>query len=269
MNKIAILGPKRTYSDVCFQQFCVKTNQEIHPYYFNTIHQVVMKGSELGYAILPFENTLDGYVQHHMDLLLKSGLKIDAEINLPITFDFVYKEAAKHLYVQYVTKNQCLDFIESHKDLKIFITDSNVESYEKYRDDPFGAALVPHHLIEGHELVIGDVADEKENQTRFLIVSQKKPELKRYIDKESFKVSIVITPYKDRPGLLFDLLKSFAEENVNLISIMSRPTKKQLGTYHFFIELLSSQSSYRVVISILDELKKDFDVNVLGVYQEL
>jgi prephenate dehydratase len=230
---------------------------------------VIEEGIKCGYAILPFENTLDGYVQHHMDLLLKSGLKIEAEMSVQITFDFVYKDKAKNLYVQYVTKNQCLDFIEMHPEMKIIITDSNVESYERYHTDPLGAAIVPHHLVQKDDLVIREVADEKDNHTRFLILKKDELELKKYHTLDPFKVSLVITPFKDRPGLLFDILKSFAEHHVNLISIMSRPTKKRLGTYHFFIELMSDSTSYRVVQSILEKLKHEFDVNILGLYQVL
>ena len=78
------------------------------------------------------------------------------------------------------------------------------------------------------------VTDEKQNQTRFLVLSKKEVVLEKYLPKPDFKVSLVITPFSDRPGLLFDILKAFSNRQVNLISIMSRPTKKLIGTYHFF-----------------------------------
>jgi prephenate dehydratase len=50
---------------------------------------------------------------------------------------------------------------------------------------------------------------------------------------------------------------------------MSRPTKKQMGNYHFFIELLSADTQYETIILVIENLKKDFDVKVLGIYQVL
>ena len=151
MEKIAVLGPKNTFSDVCYQKFIDITKKELNAVYFQTVKQVVEAGSDIGYALLPIENTLEGYVQQHMDLLLNSDLKIDCELTLPIDFDFVYKDSFEcaNLYVQYATKNQCLKFIEAHPRFNITITDSNVESYERYLKDDNGAAIIPKHLSTG------------------------------------------------------------------------------------------------------------------------
>lgn len=203
-----------------------------------------------------------------MDLLMNSKLKIEAEMILPICFDFVHKAKSKRLYVQYVTKNQCLNFLENRNE-SIIITDSNVESYQRYLEDTEGCAIVPHHLINSNDQTIASVADEQHNYTRFLILSSKTESPHLYQKNKFFKVSLIITPYIDRPGLLFDILKLFAEENVNLISIMSRPTKKQLGTYHFFIELVSDISSQNHVEAVLKQMKNHFEVMILGTYQEI
>lgn len=269
MNKIAVLGPKNTFSDVCYKKFVEITRIELSAVYFKTVKQVVEAGSDIGYALLPFENTLEGYVQQHMDLLLSSDLKIDCELTLPIDFDFVYKKSFKcaNLYVQYATKNQCLRFLEQHPELNITITDSNIESYDRYLKDANGAAIIPKHLSTDKAPKITSVTDEKQNHTRFLILSKKEAGLKKYHDKEEFKVSLVVTPFSDRPGLLFDILKAFSYRQVNLISIMSRPTKKQIGMYHFFIELLSDEAKYTDVTNVLDDLKNAFDLKVLGIYQ--
>ena len=271
MKKIAILGPTKTYSDLCYHQFVGQTGLSLEPVYFKNMQQVISHATTFSYAIMPFENTLEGYVQPHMDLLLDSGLAIDCELRLPIDFDFVYKGdmATGNLYVQYATKNQCLKFIEQYPNLKVIITESNVDSYHQYQADPSGNAIVPSHLTQASDLTLKGVADESHNHTRFLVLKNQSVSLKRYQPKLEFKVSLVITPYQDRPGLLYDILKEFSSHSVNLISIMSRPTKKQMGNYHFFIELLSADTQYETIILVIENLKKDFDVKVLGIYQVL
>lgn len=269
MNKIAILGPKNTYSDVCFQEYIHKTQHEPTPFYLQSMKQVIDQGESLGYAILPIENTLEGYVQSHMDLLFCSNLHIDSEIKLEIQFDYIYKPNPKRIYVQYVTKNQCLNFLENHLDKTIVLTESNVESYEKYLNDPEGAAIVPRHLVEPIDLVIKGVSDEADNHTRFLILNNQPLGLKLYKNDVPYKVSIVITPKEDRPGLLHEILEGFGDAKINLISIMSRPTKKKMGTYHFFLEFMADVSTQRIVETVLNELKHTFDIRVLGMYQIL
>lgn len=267
MKNIAILGPKNTYSDLCYKKYQEMTGYNLKPHYYNSVRETIKHSIDL--AIIPLENTLDGYVQQHMDLIFNSNMKIDAEINMPIIFDYVYKKNAKNLYVQYVTKNQCLKFVELYKAYNIIITDSNVESYNLYLNDPYGAAIIPTHLVTTSNKVIRNVADEPSNFTRFLVLEHKELSLNHYNDNQSYKVSLVITPHHDKPGLLYNILKAFADEHINLISIMSRPTKKQLGTYHFYIEFMSDKTTYNNVVVILKNLTADFDINVLGMYQTL
>lgn len=269
MKKIALLGPHQTYSERCMKSLENITHEIYDPLYCKTIYEVMKKGLDTDYTILPFENTLEGYVQTHMDLLINSELKIKAEMSLSVSFDYIWKGGAKRLYVQYAAKNQCLKFMESKKDLDIVITNHNRESYERFINDPLGSAIIPSFVKDekGHREI--EVADEMYNHTRFLILSKNQEDLMQYYPSNKYKLSCVITPYKDRPGLLFDLLKEFAERKINLISIMSRPTKKQIGNYHFFIEMVTDKSNETMIEDIFNHIKDEFDVKILGVYQSL
>lgn len=269
MMKIAVLGPRNTYSDICQKEYQFKTNQELSPLYFRSIKEVMSQGENIDYAIIPIENTLEGYVQSHLDLLFSSGLHIDAEIKLPIQFDYVYKKNPKKIYVQYVTKNQCLNFLETNLDKRIILTESNTESYNEYLNHKEVAAIVPRHLVDNTDSVIKSVSDETDNHTRFLILKNSPLDLKVYHPDEPYKVSIVITPKEDRPGLLHEILEKFSESKINLISIMSRPTKKKIGTYHFFLEFMAEVTTHEVVLNVLNELRNDFDIRILGMYQIL
>ena len=84
------------------------------------------------------------------------------------------------------------------------------------------------------ELVIENVADYPNNQTRFVVV-EKSPA--RHDPAKSYKTSLLIYESVDRAGILSEILTAFSSRGINLVSIMSRPTKEVLGRYHFFIDI--------------------------------
>ena len=266
MRLVGVLGSKDTFSYLCYERFERHINHLLQPIFYESMHDLFKHVNEIDYVILPFENTLEGYVQQHMDLILKHDLVGIAEIKIPIIFDYVHHETVKTLYVQYAAKNQCLSFIENLNDIQVVVTDSNHESLKRYQKDLYSGAIIPHHVSKGYEYVMHNVADETSNQTRFLILSHRQ---ERIIPSKELKMSFVITPYHDRPGLLYGILKEFADANINLISIMSRPTKKQLGTYHFFLELMIEESQQEQINVIIDHIKNDFEVKILGIYPVL
>lgn len=272
MKNIAVLGPKHTYSDEACDLFEKTTGQSFKHVYATNIREVMKLINEVGMGILPIENTLEGYIGQHIDLLLEFGFIIDSEVILDISFSLVSQvdlKAIEVIYVQYATKNQCLKFLNQYKDIDVIITDSNVTSYQMYLENKNSAAIVPNHLVCDEKLVIKDVADLMINHTRFLILKKKDDGFSLYYKQRDIKATIVITPLDDRPGLLYDILKVFSNKQINLISIMSRPTKKEIGTYHFLIELESRLDKRIYIQKVLEELKKNYNLEVIGLYQSI
>jgi prephenate dehydratase len=72
----------------------------------------------------------------------------------------------------------------------------------------------------------------------------------------------------DHPGLLSEVLQSFASRQINLTNIISCPTRKQFGKYHFFIELEGSKSDVSVA-EALKEISQTNKVKVLGSYKSV
>ena len=104
------------------------------------------------------------------------------------------------------------------------------------------------------------------NETRFFIVSKnnEEDELKEIID-----ASIVIVSTKDRPGMLFDILKEFHDANINLKSIMSRPLKTEMGKYKFYIECNLKREELNELKALVNKLNSIYTVNLLGAYNEI
>lgn len=266
--KIAVLGPIGTYSYLAGKVYEKEIGTSVEFVYVKHIKEMMDIKEQVDVMICPVENTIDGYIGIHMDLIIKHQLKILSEIHIPISFCFVSridKDKIKKVYVQYAAKNQCLDFLDELKDKEIIVMDSNVYAYQAYLDDPLGAAIVPRHLAKEDEIVNDMIHDEKDNYTRFLVMTEKrvKPDLKI---SDRFKVSLVISPKIDRPGLLFDIIKVFKEHHVNMTSIISRPTKKKLGTYHFYLELEGKDQNIQMIHQVIKTLQHEFPVISLGIY---
>lgn len=274
MQKIAILGPEKTFSDEACTEYERMAKTTCERVYFRNITEAMRAVNELGYGILPIENTLEGFVQQHLDLLLEYDLIIEAELDLPIAFSLISHvpiNQMRTLYVQYSAKNQCMQFLRQNPSLAVVVSESNGESFQLFQNDSSSAAIIPRHIYEtiNHSYGIANVADETQNYTRFLIVRTNRDQLLSFEAKTHIKVSFVIIPTHDRPGLLFDILKVFAENQINLVSIMSRPTKKEMGHYHFFLELEGNEEHLPFIRKVLDELGKQYEIRTLGIYQNI
>ncbi len=101
--------------------------------------------------------------------------------------------------------------------------------------DRTAAAIAPR-LAAGHyglEVLVEDVEDHRENQTRFVSVVRAGVPAATGHDR----TSIVCFQSADRPGSLHGILGQFAARNINLTKLESRPTKRGLGDYCFVIDL--------------------------------
>ncbi len=285
--KIAVLGPEGTFSDKAYLQYASYNEKiEFKPEYFPTIDEVfeaVCPGDcEMG--IVPVENTLDGYVQRTLDLLLEKELQIIDETMVRVQFALVANvdrvEDIDTLYVQFKANGQCRQFINSLKNVKIVSTDSNMESFYKLGDEKGAAAIVPKHIIEScqNKFVIDNVTDASNNHTRFFVITKgnadnnRVEKFKQCNQADSYngkvRIPVYIMPATDRPGILFEILKSFSDNKINMISIMSRPTKHELGTYNFYIEIDGLYSQLDVILNTLKTMKEFNNIKVLGIYNE-
>lgn len=288
--KIGILGPEGTFSDKAYMEYEKKIGQQLEGEYFQTIDEVFEavcssdedKDAELcQLAIVPIENTLDGYVQRTLDLLLEKDVCIIDENKVAVQFSLVGNvtslEEITTLYVQFKANGQCRQFINSLKDTKIISTESNMESYYRLGEEKGAAAIVPHHIAvkEKDRFVVENVTDSDHNHTRFLVIKKGQARDNKAINQPTnpeskirVRVPIYVMPVGDRPGMLFEILQNFNDRRINMISIMSRPTKQELGTYNFYIEIDGSLERLDIILETLQDIRKSNDVKILGIYKE-
>ena len=232
-------------------------------------------GKDCKYGIIPIENTLDGYVQRTLDLMLEMDVTVVDEIIIPVQFSLLANveeiSQLKRLYVQFKTSGQCRTYIDALEGVKSVITESNMESYENVkRGKPGDGAIVPIYVDhKGFSYFEKNVTDMAENYTRFIVVRDNSSEISRLQKprKEgNMKIPIFVSPLIDRPGMLFDILRTFNERRINLTAIMSRPTKKIMGTYHFYMEIDAYSEDYDIIMEAAKLIDTKYNLKIMGAY---
>lgn len=268
---IATLGPEGTFCDVACKAYLKKSNKDLRIKYYPSIKKTIEGVSECSIGVIPFENSLDGYVLEAIDNLIKNDYKIISELEERVDFAFVSNAKSiadiKNVYVQFKAKAECLDFLSEHNSFNLIITESNMLSLNYLlKSDETYAAIIPLHKAQDYNfnIKLTDISDSKSNYTRFVVVSKKDEE----ISNTDIKCSLCLYMNEDYPGILFDALKLFNEYKVNLNAIISRPTKEALGKYNFYIEISSKKDEIKNIKSCLDAISKDprYEVKNLGIY---
>lgn len=271
--KLAILGPKGTFSESAAIFYQSKNDKDFEHVFFPTINETFSAiGSNCDAGIIPIENTLDGYVQRSLDSLHDLDLEIIDEVAIPVQFSLVSncvnKDDIKKIYVQFKAHGQCLKYINNLTGVEIITTESNVESLNLFlQDTNNSSAVIPSHMYFENDncFSIENITDSNSNFTRFIVL-KKRDNLLNIYENKNIKVALFIISNTDRPGILYEILATFNENNINLNSIMSRPTKINLGTYNFYIELTNSYSQKDVILNTLNKLDEIYELKILGIY---
>lgn len=264
MSRIGFLGPHGTYTE----EAASKLNGKLIPY--NSIIEVMeaVKKNKVDMGVVPIENSIEGPVGITLDLLVHDyDLKIIGEIILPISHNLLLNregsiEDIKKIYSHIQALSQCRKFI-GKMDFKPIATPSTSGAAEMVKYEKDAAAIGSKKAAELYDLNIfaNDIQDYENNSTRFVIISMD------YCKPSGHdKTSIVFSLFEDRPGGLYDVLGEFANCNINLTKIESRPSKKKLGKYIFFIDFLGHFSDKKVK-NILNNIKDKVSyVKILGSY---
>ncbi len=270
MIRVATLGPEGTFSDRATKQFLGDESAEF--VYTKTIKEVFEQLSNgIDYGIVPVENMSEGYVQPTLDALLDADISIVSELCLSVQFSFVAGvesiDELTTLFVQPVALGQCSEFINGLENVTVIRTNSNIESLRLHESEAGAGAIIPHHIFHQYDadLKIESVSDFAHNETRFLLLESGSNRSK-CTPSSRCKSTLFIRDDQDHSGILNYITGAFFEQNINITSIVSRPTKQMMGKYHFFIDIEGSLSDPAVCTAI-DTIQKLYPVKLLGSYQ--
>jgi chorismate mutase/prephenate dehydratase len=237
--KVAFLGPEGTFSQsAVFKQFGNSVRALPLAAIDEVFHEVENGSADFG--VVPVENSTEGTVNHTLDMFLNSPLKICGEVELRINHCLMGRMSAlqtiKRVCAHPQALAQCRGWLDEQlPDVERVPVSSNAEGARRARDERGTAAIAGRSAAEiyGLTLLASDIEDRPDNTTRFLVVGRKLFAASG-IDKTSLLVSAGDT---DGSGALFRLLEPLAEHRVNMTRIESRPSRKRLWDYVFFIDV--------------------------------
>ena len=223
--KVALLGPKGTYT----HQAAASYFEDLETDFCSTIRDVF--NSETEVKFVPVENSLGGGVSDTVELLREGGDRITAEVRLQIEHALISDEDSiediETVKSHPQALSQCQELIEEHGWEKEE-TGSTAAAVEELGEGEAALASEIAAEINDKNVLDTSVQDTDSNVTRFFVLNGE-PE-----DQE--KTAMVLEPGEDRPGLLHAMLGCFAGHQVNLTHIQSKPTKRKLGEYYFYVE---------------------------------
>ncbi|MDA8266992.1 MAG: prephenate dehydratase [Actinomycetota bacterium] len=224
-------------------------------------------------GFVPIENAIEGSVHATVDsLVFEHELLVQREVVLDVHLCLMAPPGTeladvRHVLSFPVATAQCRRFLaERLPGVEVVPTNSTAEAARLLGASPRAdAAAVSPRLaadLYGLDILASAIEDHPDNQTRFVTVARSGIPAPTGHDK----TSIVCFQRADRPGSLHAILSEFAARDLNLTKLESRPTKRQLGSYCFLVDL-EGHLADEVVADCLRVLHAELaDVKFLGSY---
>jgi len=275
MLKVGFLGPEGTFCEEASLLYTKKLkNVELISY--STIYDllIAVNKGHLDEGITPIENSIEGTVGIVTDMLVKDvNLVIRQEIVLPV---FHYLLAQKGIKLSQVTDiishpqaiDQCKDYLRKKlPHVTIHLSYSTADAVRQVAAAPEGEVLKIKGIkakkrvfaaigtkaaskLYGLRVLASEINDYPDNLTRFVVLAKKD-----HARTGDDKTSIVFSIAKDKPGGLHNILGEFASRRINLTKIESRPSKRALGDYFFFVDLQGHRGD-KFTAEALSEIKR-------------
>lgn len=284
MRKVGFLGPLGSFSHEAADKYLASvggvfevTPQDSFPRVFN------FDSGEEYWIVVPIDNSIEGLVTPVADLLVEvDNFVIIGEYILSIkqnlfTFPGLLPGLGaklsdiKRIYSHPQALAQCRNFIEKlrgENSIEEVATKSTSEAAKivAEQEDNFSAAIggeLSAHL--NHlKILASDIADADNNQTRFLVLVKTAENLIPQSSGED--KTFIIFSVENQPGSLVRVLEVFDVLAVNMTMIQSRPSKKRLGEYVFFVEFEGHRASSNIAVALDRVRERSVWLKVLGSY---
>ena len=266
--KVAFLGPEGTFSQTAALKHFGHSVRALALASVDEIFHEVEAG-HADFGVVPVENSTEGSVNHTLDSLLGSPLRICGEVELRI-HQFLMGGVKSLKQIKRICSHpqalaQCRGWLDEHlPDVQRVAVSSNAEGARRARDEEGTAAIAGETAadIYGLKILATEIEDRDDNTTRFFVLGRKvfKPSGD---DRTTILCSALHT---DSPGTLFQLLQPLAEHKISMTRIESRPSHRKKWDYVFFLDIDGHADEPHVAKALAALKKRASLFRVLGSY---
>ncbi|HKV21358.1 MAG TPA: prephenate dehydratase [Mycobacterium sp.] len=278
MPRIAYLGPQGTFTEAALIRIADggmvpggSASDDLTPLPTDSTTAALeaVRSGDADYACVPIENSIEGSVLPTLDSLASgSELQIFAELTLDVAFTIVVRPGAAAADVKTVAAfpvaaAQVRRWLAANvPDAQVIPANSNAAAAadvaEGRADAGVSTALAAQRY--GLAALASDVVDEPNARTRFVLVGTPgPPPPSTGADRTS-----VVLELENVPGALVSAMTELAIRDIDLTRIESRPTRKKLGTYIFFLDCVGHIDDDAVGEALKALHRRCADVRYLG-----
>jgi len=210
---------------------------------------IAVKNDEIKYGILPIENSSTGAISQVYDLIYKYGFYIVGEECIKINQHLIgikgtTLDTIKEVYSHPQPIEQSTEFLKNHSDWKLIPFHSTSVSAKLISDlkDTSKAVIASNRSasIYNLDIIKENINNKSDNSTRFIVISKNIE-----TDTSCNKVSVVFS-LEHKAGTLYKLLRHFAENNINMMKIESRPMEKGAWKYFLYVDFEGNIESEKI-----------------------
>lgn len=278
MPRIAYLGPEGTFTEAALIRIAESGSVpgdggsgEVMPIPADSTTAALasVRSGDADYACVPIENSIEGSVLPTLDSLATgSELQIFAELTLDVAFTIVVRPGTTAADVQTVAafpvaSAQVRNWLAANlPDARLVPANSNAAAANDVAERRANAGVSTALAAQRYGLtaLASDVVDEPNARTRFVLVGPPGPTPP---NTGADRTSVVLR-LDNVPGALVSALTEFAIRDIDLTRIESRPTRKELGTYIFFLDCVGHIEDDAVAEALKALHRRCADVRYLG-----
>jgi prephenate dehydratase len=247
LMRLAFLGPVGTYGEQAARQLAelegLPAVEMVPQLGIRAVVQALARG-DCQAAVVPVENSVEGGVTACLDALWEHPhLAISRALVLPIRHALLGSgpiEGVSEVLSHPQALAQCSQWLGEHLPGALQLpTSSTADAARMVAGSRFRAAVASLQAGEEHglEVLAYPINDAAGNCTRFLLLREGERSLQGAI------ASLAFSLHANQPGALLEALTCFARRGLNMSRIESRPSKREMGEYLFFVDLELPQGS--------------------------
>ncbi len=265
-HRVSYLGPEATFTHMAAMKHFGTGVSFLPSPSIRDVFNEVEKGA-CHFGVVPVENSIEGAVNHTLDLFFESELKICAEIYQTISHDLLAATGnlkdILEVYSHPQAFGQCRGWLQRYlPNARLTECGSTGQAARRALAEPGTAAIAGSEAARmyGLEVIASRIEDVARNTTRFLVIGDEA--VHRTADD---KTSIMFVT-SHIPGALYKVLKPLADSGINMVKLESRPTKHENWSYFFFVDVEGHIEDPRVAETVAEMGRLCLYLKCLGAY---